>query len=96
MENLGRMWRYIRGGSWGHGLGYARAVYRDGFDPDLRYSDVGFRVVKEDKVLMYIRGGSWFLNRGVARAVCRSFNGPDYRGSGLGFRVVRKGSIEYE
>ncbi|NBO66168.1 MAG: hypothetical protein EBU88_15225 [Acidobacteria bacterium] len=35
----------LRGGSWGHDRGAARAVYRFDLHPVFRYFDLGFRVV---------------------------------------------------
>ncbi|PZN74980.1 MAG: hypothetical protein DM484_19845 [Candidatus Methylumidiphilus alinenensis] len=37
--------RVVRGGSWYYDLDYARCAVRDGYQPDDRYSNVGFRVV---------------------------------------------------
>jgi len=35
----------IRGGSWYFNPGYCRSAYRGGYHPDLRYLNIGFRVV---------------------------------------------------
>lgn len=38
-------YRVLRGGSWAYDQDYARAASRDGYLPDARYNDLGFRVV---------------------------------------------------
>jgi formylglycine-generating enzyme required for sulfatase activity len=37
--------RVVRGGSWFYSQAFARLGFRDDYDPDLRFSDLGFRVV---------------------------------------------------
>jgi len=37
--------RVLRGGSWDYDAGYARFAFRDGYYPDYRYGNIGFRVV---------------------------------------------------
>ena len=38
-------WRVLRGGSWHADERFARCSCRNWYDPDLRFSDWGFRVV---------------------------------------------------
>lgn len=38
--------RVLRGGSWSFIRRYARAAVRSRYNPDFRYDDVGFRVVR--------------------------------------------------
>ena len=38
--------RVLRGGSWGYGARFVRAVYRLGYDPAYRLDDTGFRLVR--------------------------------------------------
>ena len=37
--------RVVRGGSWSHSGRFCRSAYRDGFEPDGRYDNLGFRLV---------------------------------------------------
>lgn len=37
--------RVVRGGSWFHNPGYVRAAVRGGLAPDIRYYNLGFRLV---------------------------------------------------
>ncbi|WP_432736065.1 SUMF1/EgtB/PvdO family nonheme iron enzyme [Maridesulfovibrio sp. FT414] len=39
--------RCARGGSWGHDAEYARTVNRFGLDPESKFGDLGFRLVRE-------------------------------------------------
>ncbi|NDV22611.1 SUMF1/EgtB/PvdOfamily nonheme iron enzyme [Desulfovibrio sp. JC022] len=39
--------RSLRGGSWGHDEEHARAVNRFGLDPESKFSDLGFRLIRE-------------------------------------------------
>lgn len=41
--------RVIRGGSWADGADYARSANRSGFSPDLRFSNIGFRVARDSR-----------------------------------------------
>ena len=36
--------RVLRGGSWGCDAGSCRSAYRDGYEPDYRFNDFGFRL----------------------------------------------------
>lgn len=38
--------RVIRGGSWSNVASYVRAAFRNGWEPDGRVGDLGFRVVR--------------------------------------------------
>jgi formylglycine-generating enzyme required for sulfatase activity len=50
IDPAGRESRVVRGGAWHYNQDYARAVYRNLFNPSNRYDFVGFRVVSSSPI----------------------------------------------
>ena len=81
----------IRGGGWFGSAVICRSANRYGYPPSHRYSNLGFRVVKEKKVeYRVIRGGSWYYTAEDCRSAYRSRLIPSIRLSVSGFRVIKE------
>lgn len=87
--------RVLRGGFWVNGGRFCRSALRDGYEPGLRVSNVGFRPVLKKMTPntppnRVLRGGSWFSIAGFCRSAYRSSTVPDGRSRSCGFRPVLK------
>jgi len=84
----------IRGGGWFSSAGICRSANRYGYSPSHRYSNLGFRVIKEKKKKIeyrVLRGGSWSSPAGYCRSGFRYGFSPSFRFNfGLGFRVLKE------
>ena len=81
----------IHGGAWDDNPNFARASYRSGDHPSIRYYDTGFRCVRGASLAhRSIRGGSWCRNPNYARASNRYYFDPSLRRYNIGFRCVRR------
>ena len=81
----------IRGGGWFSSAGICRSANRYGYSPSHRYSNLGFRVVKEKKVeYRVLRGGGWYCTAELCRSADRFGLLPSYRNYDRGFRVIKE------
>ena len=92
----------IRGGGWFSSAVICRSAYRSRYSPSIRFSHLGFRVVREkkkkEKKIEYrvYRGGSWYSTADNCRSAARYWRSPSDRslrlgyGSLLGFRVLKE------
>jgi len=82
--------RVLRGGSWVNYPDVTRSANRNNFVSSYRYSNIGFRLVREPKSYRMLRGGSWGSFPQHSRSAYRVGNVSTLRGSNLGFRLVRE------
>ena len=61
--------RVCRGGSWYGNANYASVSYRNGGNPDDRYSDSGFRVVRPATTESFIFYKKIFIPNGVVKKI---------------------------